>query len=114
MNLGINSNPNNRSWDFIYNSGTITRSLRQLSQLLLASRVPYTMSDASNMNSDSFLFFSHSATPEDKPGLFKVSAGKVNELLQAVMPLVSLKGVQELVPTISDIFMEQVKNNQHE
>lgn len=41
---------------------------------------------------------------------FKLQNAKANELLQALIPVVDIHGVQEVIPTINDIFISKVRD----
>jgi len=59
-------------------------------------------------------FVSQFSTEDGQAAIFRIPSGNVNILLSALIPHMQIQGIRELVPTISDIFIRQVKQAETE
>ncbi len=64
------------------------------------------------LNAQDFTTSAHEETAESGEVTVQIGNGKkANDLLQVLLPLVSIERVQELVPTINDIFIQKVTSH---
>ena len=60
-----------------------------------------------------FEYLSNTPLETSYSATYKVKNGNVNNLLEKILPVVSVQSLSEIIPTISDIFISKVTESEH-